>query len=75
MTPYDLQVKGMKVLVRELGYEHAMRFMLQFRGGKGDYTKERKSMLKDLTMDDLLTQSRAIMRKAVKQGRKRSRSA
>jgi len=36
MTPIELQQRGMEILIRELGYADAMRFMLQFTRGRGD---------------------------------------
>ena len=53
-TPFELQRRGIEVLVRELGYAEAMRFMLQFSNGRGDYTAERHKMLGNPTVDELL---------------------
>ena len=74
LTPFELQHRGMDILVRELGYEEAMRFMLQFSRGKGDYTKERRKMLAGLTLAELL-ESSARSVKAAKAARTRRRSA
>ncbi len=74
MTPIELQEEGMRVLVRELGYVDAMRFMLQFRRGKGDYSKERHKLLKGVTIEDALRASERVIKdaKAAKTRRRRS---
>lgn len=56
-TPFELQRRGMEALVRELGYADALRFMLQFSAGKGDYTKERRRLLAGATVEELLDAS------------------
>ncbi|MBY0263543.1 MAG: hypothetical protein K2Q20_14450 [Phycisphaerales bacterium] len=62
MTPADLQERALRILVRELGYANAMRFMLQFRGGEGDYTKERRKLLTGLDENELLAAAHARLR-------------
>lgn len=74
MTPVELQRRGMGVLVRELGYDEAIRFMLQFSKGRGDYTKERRKLLKDVTLDELLRESNRLVAQA-KPPRRRRKSA
>ncbi len=34
MTPIELQQRGMEILIRELGYADASRFILQFFGAR-----------------------------------------
>lgn len=52
-TPNAIREKGMNALIRELGVIGMVRFIRQFDPGKGDYTKERESLLADITMDDV----------------------
>jgi len=59
MTPFELQRRGMKVLIRGLGYADATRFMLQFSRGKDDYTKERRRLLVGVRLSDLLDATEA----------------
>ena len=40
-------------LVKELGYAGATKFMLLYEPGKGDYTRERKDILKDITIEKM----------------------
>ena len=56
-NPADLRRQGIEVLVRELGYANAMRFMLQFDSGRGDYTRDRDQIIPNWTDDELLKQA------------------
>ena len=53
-NPVELRRRGLEVLVRELGYANAMRFMLQFETGQGDYTKEREQLFASWTPEDMV---------------------
>jgi hypothetical protein len=53
-NPAELRRRGIEVLVRELGYADAMRFLQQFGSGSGDYTQERRELLASLTDQELL---------------------
>jgi hypothetical protein len=74
-TPFELQQKGMEILVRELGHEEALRFMPQFRRGSGDYTKDRKAMLAGANLEGLLGSSARRVKSAKSSGATRRRSA
>lgn len=41
-------------MTERLGPAGAMRFMMQYDPGHGDYTKERRDLFADLTIDALL---------------------
>lgn len=56
-NPAELRKRGLEVLVRELGFVDAMRFMLQFESGRGDYTKERDSLFPARNDDDFLRET------------------
>lgn len=51
-NPGELRRRGIELLVRELGYADAMRFLQQFGTGRGDYTAEREGLLKQRGMSD-----------------------
>ena len=53
-NPAELRKKGLEVLVRELGYLNAMRFMLQYESGHGDYVQERRELFACSTLSDVL---------------------
>lgn len=49
----EINEQAIRLLVREMGPADAMRFWSQFTTGYGDYTKERKELFKDLTLEDI----------------------
>ena len=54
MTPEALRIAGLDALRRELGAAGMTRFLLQYDGGRGDYTAERWQWLPiDVDVDQL----------------------
>ena len=49
MTLAEIQRKGWDALVRELGYSGAIKFILFYEKGEGDYVKERDEIFKSMT--------------------------
>jgi hypothetical protein len=58
MSAYQIRLEGWKALTERLGPARAMRFMMQYDPGHGDYTKERQEIFADLELEDLLTSIR-----------------
>ena len=54
MSAYQIRLEGWKALTERLGPGGAMRFMMQYDPGHGDYTKERREIFADLELEDLL---------------------
>ena len=54
MSLYQIRMEGWKALTERLGPAGAMRFMMQYDPGHGDYTTERQELFDTLTLDDLL---------------------
>jgi hypothetical protein len=54
LSQFELNRKGFKSLVNNLGYVDAVRFIHQFDNGNGDYTKERHQWLDKLSRDEIL---------------------
>jgi len=54
MSLYQIRMEGWKALTERLGPAGAMRFMMQYDPGDGDYTKERGEIFAELTIDTLL---------------------
>ena len=55
----EINEQAIRLLVRELGAADAARFISQFTTGYGDYTKERKQLFKDLTIEDVVQEIRS----------------
>jgi hypothetical protein len=49
----NIRQRGLDALTRELGAAGAVLFLRQFENGYGDYTKERETLLKDVSIDDI----------------------
>lgn len=60
MSPAELRRRGIEVLVRELGYADAMRFLQQFGSGRGDYTVERDRLALPQTDEELLAEANRL---------------
>jgi hypothetical protein len=54
MSLYQIRMEGWKALTERLGPGGAMRFMMQYDPGHGDYATERQQIFGPLTLDDLL---------------------
>lgn len=44
--------EGLKALKEKLGVEGTIKFIQMYSEGKGDYTKDREELLKDITIED-----------------------
>ncbi len=53
MTIDEIKKKGFAALMKELGPVGYVRFMQQFVGRKGDYTKARSKWIEKLDLTDL----------------------
>jgi hypothetical protein len=58
MSAYEIRLEGWKALTERLGPAGAMRFMMQYDPGHGDYTKDRLAIFADLDIEDLLASVR-----------------
>lgn len=54
MSAYQIRLEGWKALTERLGPAGAMRFMMQYDPGHGDYTNERQEIFAALDLEDLL---------------------
>ena len=58
MSAYEIRMEGWKALTKRLGPAGAMRFMMQYDPGHGDYTKERQEIFTDLDFEELIASIR-----------------
>jgi hypothetical protein len=54
LTPHQLAVEAFQAITKELGASKALAYVLQYEQGQGDYTQERKELLKDISVDQAL---------------------
>ena len=50
-----IREKGLNALTKELGASGMAIFIRQFENGSGNYTEEREELLKDVTIDDIVS--------------------
>lgn len=53
MTGEEIRTRGLAALRRELGRAGLVQFLQQFESGRGDYTRERGALLKDISLESL----------------------
>jgi len=50
----EITQKALRVLYRELGIVNTVRFLNQFTTGLGNYTEERRALIENQTLDEVL---------------------
>jgi len=58
LSAYELRREGWKALTERLGISGAMRFLMQYDPGHGDYTVERWTLFAGVTVDQALEEMR-----------------
>jgi hypothetical protein len=58
LSLYELRQEGWRALTERLGISGAMRFLMQYDPGHGDYTEERRALFSELSLDDVLAEIR-----------------
>ena len=65
MTTMELQEKGYRVLVDNLGQVEAIRFLQQCGWGQGNYTQERSAVLGSVEREGFLQDLQALRSKDI----------
>jgi hypothetical protein len=65
MTMIELQEKGYRVLVENLGQVEAIRFLQQCGWGQGNYTQERSAVLDGVKRAQFLQDLQAVRNRGV----------
>lgn len=55
----EITQEALRVLYRELGIVNTVRFLNQFTIGLGNYTEERRALIENQTMDEVLADLRS----------------
>ena len=50
----EITQEALRFLYRDLGIVNTVRFLNQFTTGFGNYTEERRALIEDQTLDDVL---------------------
>lgn len=59
----EITQTALRVLYRELGLVNTIRFLNQFTSGFGDYTEERRNLLRDQTLEEAIVELRSYQEK------------
>jgi hypothetical protein len=54
----EITKDAIKVLCREIGIVDTVRFVNQFTTGYGNYTEEREHLFGDMTLDDIVSETK-----------------
>lgn len=54
VTFAEIKTKGWLALVKELGHSGATKFVLLYESGDGDYTRDRKHLLRDMSIEAIM---------------------
>jgi hypothetical protein len=52
----EINKQAIRLLYQELGVVNAVRFLKQVTAGYGDYTRDRRSILPEKTLDEIVTE-------------------
>ena len=66
LTGSTLREAGWNVLVKNIGLVNAARFILQYESGYGDYTKIRKEVFKNKTVNELCREMEKFEKRALR---------
>jgi hypothetical protein len=58
LSLYELRREGWNALTERLGVSGAMRFLMQYDPGHGNYSEERRTLFADLSLDEVLAEIR-----------------
>jgi hypothetical protein len=58
LSNYEIRAEGWKALTERLGVSGAMRFLMEYDPGRGDYVEERRELFRDLTLEEVIARAR-----------------
>ena len=58
LSNYENRAEGWKALTERLGVSGAIRFLMEYDPGRGDYVEERRELFRDLTLDEALARAK-----------------
>lgn len=58
MSPAGIRKAGLEAVAKKLGPLGMVRFLQQFETGRGDYSKDRDQWLKDMDIQEIISEIR-----------------
>ena len=63
----EITQEALRLLYRDLGIVNTVRFLNQFTPGFGNYTEERRALIENQTLDEVLADVRSFQEKRMSQ--------
>ena len=57
LSNYEIRAEGWKALTERLGVSGAIRFLMEYDPGHGDYVEERRELFRNLTLNDVIARA------------------
>jgi hypothetical protein len=64
LSSYEIRAEGWKALTERLGVSGAIRVLMEYDPGRGDYVEERRKLFRDLTLDEAIARAGHPLAKA-----------
>ena len=58
LSNYEIRAEGWKALTERLGVAGAIRFLMEYDPGRGDYVEERRELFRDLSLEEAIARAR-----------------
>lgn len=58
LSSYEIRAEGWKALTERLGVSGAIRFLMEYDPGHGDYVEERRELFRDLSLEEAIARAR-----------------
>ena len=58
LSSYEIRAEGWKALTERLGVSGAIRFLMEYDPGHGDYVEERRELFRDLSLKDAIVRAK-----------------
>ena len=58
LSSYEIRAEGWKALTERLGVSGAIRLLMEYDPGHGDYVEERRELFRDLSLDEAIARAR-----------------
>jgi hypothetical protein len=58
LSSYEIRAEGWKALTERLGNSGAIRFLMEYDPGHGDYVEERRELFRELSLDEAISRAR-----------------
>ncbi len=60
LSSYEIRAEGWKALTERLGVSGAIRFLMEYDPGHGDYVEERRELFSNLSLQEAIARARQV---------------